>query len=258
MFVIFDVLGEGDGGRTYNSVQPRGDVALSIAVAGAVGGASGVEIRLAALGLHLAHVEGAVHTAGQLGSIDVEGEFLVGQLDHLVLLLVGSEEVDSGAGHSVLAVHVEGDGPALGGHTVVGVVVDALEDAVLRAGGLVRAGGGVGTFAPVAAALGGVVLLVDPVGGGVKDEGRLLGFAATLLGALPCCELGVDLGGGLADGLGSRETQEDRDDKRVGSHYMGAEGHERGNRYCVMVDMWEGSSPNLYSLLWPRLGPVER
>lgn len=244
--------------KTYDSVQPRGDVALSIAVAGTVGGTSGVQSGLSTLGLHLAHVQSTVHTAGQLGNVDVEGEFLAGQLDHLVLLLVGSEEVDSGAGHSVLAVHVQGDGTALGRNTVVGVVVDALQDAVLRAGGLVRAGGGVGSLAPVSASLGGVVLLVDPVGGSIKHKGRLLRLAAALLGALPCGELGVDLGGGLADGLSGSNSQEGRDNEGVGSHYMGAKSHEGKDRYCVMANMWADPSLNLYSRLWTLLGPVER
>ena len=65
------------------------------------------------------------------------------------------------------------------------------------------------------------------MGEGVDDEGGLLGHAAVGDGALPGCELGVDLGG-LADGLGGGEAGEEGGGEEEGHGLTG------GRRDCSL------------------------
>lgn len=102
---------------------------------------------------HLAKVHGAVQPARELGDVHVKGEFLVEEVEQLVLVRAG-HEVDSGA--DILAVVVlldklepQGSG-GRGGDAVGAAVVGAVDGAVLRAGGSVWAGGCVPLVAGVA------------------------------------------------------------------------------------------------------------
>lgn len=118
--------------------------ALRIAVAGTHLGTSLVAGVLShtTIGIHLGEVEGAVETAGEVGDVDVEGELLVEELEHLVAR-VGLHEVETGAD---VLVGTAGDevelerGPA-GGDTVGTGVVRSVQSAVGGAGGGVGAQG---------------------------------------------------------------------------------------------------------------------
>ena len=71
--------------------------ALCVAVAGTVLGAGDVawEAGLATVSVHLDEVEGAVETTGEVRHVDVEGELLVLQVEHLVGGVILREEVDT-------------------------------------------------------------------------------------------------------------------------------------------------------------------
>lgn len=203
---------------TYNAVDPRSNEALGIAVSGTNSGTSRVQRRATAVCPHLREVQSAVHTARQLGDIDVEGKLLAGQLEHLVVLLALVEKVRSGARELlVLAVEVHAQACAVGEDTIVLVVADGLEDAVLRAGLLIGAYSRVRCTTPVAATLGGVVLLVDVVACRVEDNVAVLSLAAALLGALVSGQLGLLLLA-LAERLGRSNSQESRRDDAVVNH----------------------------------------
>lgn len=157
---------------TYLAVVPGSDIALRIAVTSPVSSTSGVQLGSTTRSLHLGHVQGTIHAAWQVRSIHIESELLVGQLDHLVVLLVRRQKVHSGAGDAAVAVvHVQGERASLGSDATGSVIVISLQDAVLRACLLVRARGGVGRAPPVSASLRSVVLLVDPVGSRIKHDG---------------------------------------------------------------------------------------
>ena len=85
-------------GATYLAVDELDVVrALGVAVSGTVLGASLVagEAGLATVGVHLDKVERAVETAGEVRHVDVEGELLVLQVEHLVGGVILREEVDT-------------------------------------------------------------------------------------------------------------------------------------------------------------------
>lgn len=87
------------------AVDPGARVeALRVAVACAVGCAGGVEGAAAAGGFHLGEVEGAVHAAGELGGVDVEGELSVEELQLAVVDAVLGEEVHAWPQRRDLAV----------------------------------------------------------------------------------------------------------------------------------------------------------
>lgn len=95
--------------------------ALSIAVTGSVLG-TGLVVALAhtTVSGHLDEVESTVETARQLGNIDVEGELLADQVEHLVLG-VGLHEVRTRTnvgGVGVLGHELEAQRVAAGGDTV--------------------------------------------------------------------------------------------------------------------------------------------
>lgn len=173
------------------AVDEGGGVALGIAVAGAVVGAAGVELGLGSVGNHFRQVEGRVHAAGELGGVDVEGELVARQGEHLVLVLGLVEEVDARGDDSAVEDVLQAEGSAIGGHAVDRVVWDTLNNAVLSARLLVGAGGGVWRVAPVTAVVT-VGSLVDRVGKRVEDDVVLLGLAAVLLGAPERGDLWVD------------------------------------------------------------------
>jgi hypothetical protein len=69
---------------------------------------------------HLDKVEGTVQTAGEVGDVNVEGELLVDEVEHLVLG-VGLHEVGTGsdvAGVLALGDKLQGQGIAGGSDTV--------------------------------------------------------------------------------------------------------------------------------------------
>ena len=112
--------------------------ALRVAVASAVLGASLVAWVLChpTVRVHLGEVQSAVETAGELGNVDVEGELLVQQLEHVVAR-VRLHQVDTGpdvlvgaGGHKVELERGAGSGDTVG-TSVVGTV----QSTVLRARG---------------------------------------------------------------------------------------------------------------------------
>ena len=85
-------------GATYLAVDELDVVrALGVAVAGTVLGAGDVawEAGLATVSVHLDEVEGAVETTGEVRHVDVEGELLVLQVEHLVGGVILGHEVDT-------------------------------------------------------------------------------------------------------------------------------------------------------------------
>ena len=85
-------------GAAYLAVDELNVVwALGVAVAGTVPGAGDVagEAGLATVSVHLDEVEGAVETTGEVRHVDVEGELLVLQVEHLVGGVILREEVDT-------------------------------------------------------------------------------------------------------------------------------------------------------------------
>jgi len=121
--------------QTYLSVDElHVSGALRIAVASTVLGTSlvGGETGHATVCVHGREVDGTVETTRELGNVDVEGELLVQELEHLVFG-VAVEEVDSGT--DVLSVGValdelESQGIAAGRDSISSGVVSPLESAV--------------------------------------------------------------------------------------------------------------------------------
>jgi len=104
-----------DGTGTYLSVDELQVLrALSITVAGAVLGACLVVWVLgkSTIGVHGDEVEGTVQATGQVGHIDVKGELLVLELEHLVLGVSRVHEVDpdrisDGMTHNMCSTYLE-------------------------------------------------------------------------------------------------------------------------------------------------------
>jgi hypothetical protein len=219
VLVSFEDLGKKmGGGGTYYSVDPRRDVALRVAVSGAVCGSAGVECRPASILLHFRKVQSAVHATRQLGDIDVKGEFFASQLQHLVVLLVLGEQVQSRASNVAAGTkQIQFQSTSRGFHAVRRVVLNTLDDAVLGASSLVRAHFWVNSRAGRASERR-VVLLVNVVGARVGNEGCVPRLATPSLGALPGGEFGVFLGR-FAWCLSGGETQEGRHEERVRCHW---------------------------------------
>lgn len=165
--------------------------------------------------VHLDEVEGTVETTGEVGHVDIKGEFLVVHVEHLVS--GGAlHEVDTAtnvlAERSLLS-EFEGQGAAGGRDTVGSCVVGTLESAVLGAGSGVGAVLGVPSRAGVAVVVrvGDVVTEPSPVG--VKGDftiesgAGLVGVA--LLDGEPGVVLGINATGLLAKN-GSDERQSDQ------------------------------------------------
>lgn len=75
---------------------------------------------------HLDEVQGTVETALKLGNIDIEGELLVLEVEHLVLSVGSVHEVDTGADVGRVGALLDklvGEGSASAGNTVSSGVV---------------------------------------------------------------------------------------------------------------------------------------
>lgn len=136
----------------------------------------------------------------------------------------------------VLAVKVHAETRSIGEDTIVLVVTDRFQDAVFCARLLVGAHGWVWSTAPIAAAFGRVVLLVDWVGASVKNHVAFLSFAASLLGAFIGSKLGLSLLA-LAKGLRCGNTQKSRRKNTVVNH-----NDRRLTRTCVIVQVLDKTS----------------
>lgn len=105
--------------------------ALSIAVSGSELG-TGLVVALvdATIGGHLNEVKSAVQTAGQLGNVNIEGELLADDVEHLVLGVrlhqVGTGTNVSGVG--ALGDELQGELVAAGGDTVGACEVSLCQD----------------------------------------------------------------------------------------------------------------------------------
>ncbi len=156
--------------------------ALSIAVTGSVLGAGLVSrvFGLSTISFHLREVESSVETAGEVGYIDVEGEFHLLELEHLVGAVAIGHEVNTGPDVGrVWAVGDEfhGEGIAGGRDTVGAAIITAVESAVLGACGRVGAEGRVPGVASIA--VGGSRGGMEPAPVGVKNDGSLVGGATS-------------------------------------------------------------------------------
>lgn len=206
---------------TYLTTNEGGGKALSVAVTSAVVSTALVELALVAIGGHLAQVQSRVHAARKAGGVDVEGELVAGELEHLILLLGLVQKVDSWADKLSVGENVlESQGRLIGRDTVGRVVGDTVHDAVFRAGLLGRAGGGVGLLAPVTAAILRSSSLVDGVSKRVEDDVVGLGLAAVLLAAAVGGDLGVHLlgGTGLLGNSQPAEGETGREKSGEGGH----------------------------------------
>lgn len=155
------------------------------------------------------------HATRKFGNIDVEGELLSGELEHLVLLLVLRKEIDTRRSNaSVRPEELKVESRALGLDSVVRVVRDWLQNAVLCACLLIGADIDWGSLSPVSAALCGVILLVHGMGKGVKDDVVGLLDTSPLVGAGVGGDLGMSLLCTLGVGCLSRnEAQAERDEE---------------------------------------------
>ena len=111
-------------------------VARSVLGTGLVGGVLGHTTVL----VHLDEVEGAIQATGEVGNVNVKGEFLVEKIEHLVVRVVRHEvctrtNVLAGA----LSNKVKLECVAAAGDTVGPCVVSTVEGAVGSAGGVVGA-----------------------------------------------------------------------------------------------------------------------
>jgi hypothetical protein len=190
--------------------------ALRVAVASTELGTSlvGGVLGLSTILVHLDEVESTIEATRKLGDIDVKGELLVKEVEHLVVVVV-LHEVDTGADVGALALgdELQGESVAAGGDTIGRLVVTAFQGTLRSAGRSVGADSGVPGVATVA--VGVAVSDVNPSPVGVEgDRGAALGRAATASALLPG-KLGVDFGGNvtgqLRKGSGSeREREESR------------------------------------------------
>lgn len=182
--------------------------ALSIAVTGTVLSTSLVTrvAGLSSIGVHLREVESTVQTARKLGDIDIEGELLVEEVEHLVGLVLVVHKIDTGTdvgGVLTLGDEAEGKGITGSGDTVGSGVVSTIKSAVGSASGWVRAERGVPGVTIVAVGSTGGSVKPAPVG--IEDNRVLLGNTATRLGALLGGDLWVGLSGEGTDLLSSGE-----------------------------------------------------
>ena len=148
--------------------------ALSIAIASSVLGASlvGRILGSSTISIHGDEVDGTVETAAETGKVDIKGELLVEQGEHLVLG-IALHEIQTRTnvgGIATLGDEGQGQGIAAGGDTIGLGVIGTLEHAVLGAVGVLSAEGGVPLVAGVAVLV--VTGLVDPAPVGVDDDLR--------------------------------------------------------------------------------------
>lgn len=193
------------------AVPPCLDGALSIAVAAPVVGTGRVILVGAPVLVHLRQVERAVLSTRQSREVDVEAQLLAVELQHHVLT-VRVQEIQPRRDAAVAAraaghVLVHGEAAARG-RDARGGVVDALDEAVLATGRLVRAERGVDAAVDGARV---VVCVVHPAVVPVKDHRGVLGHAPPGLCTLVGCQLGMDLGGAGTRLLGGDEPGNGQD-----------------------------------------------
>jgi hypothetical protein len=180
-----------------HSVDERCDIALSITVSTTL---SSTDLAVSAcalstIGRHLREVQSTVHTTGKLLSLNIERELSAGKLEHLILLLVRLEEVDTRRNRLAIAEHLKAESVTRGADTLglVRSLVHTGEDAVLGTCCLVGASLGVGGLTPVTTVL--AVGLADAVKLCVGDD-----VVCRLLAALClCAAVRLDLGVLLLD-----------------------------------------------------------
>jgi len=187
---------------TYNTVNEF-DVSwtLRIAVTSSVFGTSlvGGESGHTTVSVHLREVNGAVETAREVRNVDIESEFLVEELEHLVRSVAG-HQVHTGTDVLLRTAgdEFESDSVSAGGDTVCAGVVSTFESAVGSASRAVWAERGVPGVASVA--VGKILGAVEPAPVGVEDDlsgglGNTAGFCALLPGetGVGLCGVGTDL-----------------------------------------------------------------
>jgi len=157
---------------TYHAVDEF-DIAgaLGVAVTSSILGTSlvGGESGETTISVHLGEVEGAIETARKVGNVDIESEFLVEELEHLVGSFAG-HHVNTRTDVLLGAVcdEFEGKSVTAGGDTVSAGVVCTIESAVFGASGTVRAESLVPSVAGVA--VGGTRSAVEPAPVGIEDN----------------------------------------------------------------------------------------
>lgn len=165
--------------------------------------------------VHLGEVECTVETAREVGHVNVEGELLVQELEHLVCS-VGLHEVDTRADVGA-SLELESQGIAAGGDTVCAGVVSTVDRAVLSAGRRVWAKSGVPGVTGVAVSVTGGSVEPTPVGV-EHNSGILVGAAGFCAGLRR--KLGVDLSHLSADLLAVDGSDEGEGDERgFGEHF---------------------------------------
>lgn len=188
---------------TYSTVNPLEITrTLGITVPSSVLGASlvGREPGHATILVHGDEVQRPVQAARHLRRVDVDGELVAQEVEHLVGVIARLRQVDSSADVGALAVlgdEADADRVAGRGHAVGVCIVGTVDAAVLGAGLAVRAEGGIPGVAGVA-----VVVAVDgvsPAPVGVNDEPTVDGCTAAAFTASAPAKRGSDLG---ADGAG--------------------------------------------------------
>ena len=190
---------------TYNSVDERSDIALSITVSSTLSSTKSAvsACALTTIGRHLRKVQSTIHTARKLLSLNVERELSTGKLEHLILLLVLLKKVNTRRNRLAISQHLQTKSAARGSDTL-GLVrsqVHARELAVLGTCLLIRASLGVSGFTPVTTVL--AVGLADAMEFSVGDDVVCRLLAAARFGAAVGVDLGVHLlclVGSLADG----------------------------------------------------------
>lgn len=142
--------------------------------------------------LHLDKIERTVDSAGNLGNIDIEGELLVKEMEHLVFA-VAVHEVNTSADISVIALGKKFDTKlvAARGDAVDGRIVSTLHGAVLGASLAISANGGVPGSASVAIRI--ALGAVEPSPVGIEGDGSIALSLASRASALLPGETGVRL-----------------------------------------------------------------
>jgi len=166
-------------------------------------------------------VEGTVETAADVGNIDIKGELVTEEVEHLVLGVV-LHEVDTRTDVGTILVlgdEFEVEAVAAGRDTVGGSVVGTLKTALRSASGAGRADGTVPRVAVVA--VGGAGDGVSPSPVGVDDDGAGNVGAAAASGALLPGEAGVGLGSLGADLLGGDRTKDHGKSAELLEHFDG-------------------------------------
>ena len=172
--------------ETVDELQVTG--ALGVTVTSSVFGTSSVAgvSGHSTISLHGDEVESTVKTTGEGGEVNIEGELVVEEVEHLVGFLV-LHQVHAGSdvgGGFTLSDELEGEGIAGTGDSVGGLVVGTLEGTVLGASLVVGAEGGIPLVAIVA--VGELLKTVDPAPVRVNHDGSVNSSASSRAAVLPC------------------------------------------------------------------------